>query len=267
MDCVRYSVANLKRVIPMDVLRAVFLKRTPGYRDDMDSLDELMLATVIRPRVLVDCNLVGGTEAFIPLDNIPAFRENDYTSVYRIPKDRTQGRSITSVLNITFSDPTKVSAYGTAAGSQNAFMLQQAQSVMDAMGTIPMTSTARVQLIGENVVMVRDTVLLPANIYLRCILANDENLAHIQMKSYRAFAKMVELAVKSYIYIQYVIPLDMGALVGGQQLGRIKEIVDSYADAEQMYSDFVTEKWTKIAEMNDGESNQRLLRMILGGSR
>jgi hypothetical protein len=268
MDCVRYSLANLKRVIPMDILRAVFLKREMGYRDNMENtIDEQLMALVIRPRVLVDCNLVGGVEVFIPLDGIPVWRQNDYTSIYRIPKEKTQGRSIMSVMNITFSDPTKVSSYGVAAGDQNTFMLQAAQSVMDAQGSIPVTSTAYVQLIGENVVMVRDTVVLPANIYLRCQLANDENMSHIQTRSFRHFSKLVELAVKSYIYIEYAIPMDMGQLFGGQQLGRFKEFVDSYADSEELYNTYLTEKWTKVALMNDRESWTRLLRLNMGGQR
>ena len=267
MDCVRYALANVKRIIPMDILRTVFTPVVNGYRDAMMDLDEQLMALVIRPHVLVDCNLVGGTEVFIPLDGIPVYRQNDYTSIYRIPKDKTQGRSIMSVMNITFSDPTKVSSYGVAAGDQNTFMLQGAQAVMDAMGTIPVTSTAYVQLIGENVVMVRDTVVLPANIYLRCQLANNENMSHIQLRSFRPFAKLVEYAVKSYVFSQYIIQMDKGQLFGGQTIGRFKEVVDSWADAEELYQTFLTEKWTKIALMNDRESWTRQIRLTTGGFR
>jgi hypothetical protein len=267
MDCIRYSVSNIKRVIPPEILRTVFLKRINGFWDNMESLDESIIATVIRPRVLVDCNLVGGTEVYIPLDGIPVYRQNDYTSIYHIPKERTQNRSIMSVANITFSDPTKVSSYGVAAGDQNTFMLQAAQSVMDAQGSIPVTSTAYVQLIGENTVMVRDTVVLPANIYLRCQLANDENMAHIQLRSYRAFFEMVQWAVKAYIYNEYIIQLDMGQLFAGVNIGRIKDIIDSYADAEANYQDYITQKWAKISIMNDRESWTRLLRLTMGGQR
>lgn len=267
MDCIRYAVANLKRVIPMEILRVVFLQRNAFFRDNMENIDEDIMAAVIRPRVLVDCNLVGGTEVFVPLDGIPVYRQNDYTSVYRIPKEKTQGRSIMSVMNITFSDPTKVSSYGVAAGDQNTFMLQGAQAVMDAQGSIPVTSTAYVQLIGENVVMVRDTVVLPANIYLRCQLANDENMSHIQLRSYRPFAEMVAFAVKAYIFNTYVIQMDMGQLFGGQNLGRFKEVVDGYADCNELYETFVHERWSKIALMNDRESWTRQIRLTIGGTR
>ena len=267
MDCVRYSLATVKRIIPMDILRTVFTPVMPNFRDAFVDLDEQLMRVVIRPHVLVDCNLVGGTEVFIPLDGIPAYRQNDYTSIYRIPKEKTQGRSIMSVMNITFSDPTKVSSYGVAAGDQNTFMLQGAQAVMDAMGSMPVTSTAYVQLIAENVVMVRDTVVLPANIYLRCILGNDENMSHIQPKSYRSFAKLVELAIKSYIFSQYTIQMDKGQLYAGQNLGRFREIVDGWADSEELYQTHLTEKWAKTELMNDRESWTRLIRETIGGWR
>ena len=138
---------------------------------------------------------------------------------------------------------------------------------MDAMGSMPVTSTAYVQLIGENVVMVRDTVLLPANIYLRCLLENDSNMSHIQLKSYRDFSKLVELAVKAYIYNEYVITMDMGELYAGQQLGRFKEIIDNYADAEELYQTFLTERWEKVSLMNDRETWTRHLRLRMGGFR
>lgn len=260
-------IDEVKFRIPRAILEAVFIKRAQHWRLTPASLDEHILNEVVRPRVLVDCNLVGGTEVFIPLDGVPLERGNDYTTVYRIPKDKTQGRSIMSVLNITFSDPTKVSSYGVAAGAHNSIMMQAGQAVMDAMGSMPVTSTAYVQLIGENVVMVRDTVVLPANIYLRCLLENDENMSHLQLKSYRDFSKLVEYAVKAYIYNEYVIPMDMGELYGGQALGRFKEIIDSYADAEELYQDFLRDKWQKISLMNDREQHTRFLRLMMGGFR
>lgn len=261
LDEIRYR-------IPRPILEAVFIPRNSSWRNPVSTnLEEQILSLVIRPRVLVDCNLVGGTEVFVLLDGCPVERTNDYTSVYRIPKDKTQGRSIISVLNVTFSNPNNVSAYGVAAGQQNTRMLQLGSAVMNAMGDIPVTSTAQVQLIGENVVMVKDVVLLPANIYLRCVVANDENMNHLQLKSYRDFANLGVLAVKSYIFNSYVIDMDIGELHSGQTLGRFKEIIDNYADSEELYDTFLREKWQKIAFMNDRESMNRLLKLVVSGNR
>jgi hypothetical protein len=267
MSAISKAIDEIKFRIPRPILETVFIKRALAWRQTPLSIDEHILNEVVRPRVLVDCNLCGGTEVFIPLDGMPVERGNDYTSVYRIPKNRTQGRSILSVLNITFSDPTKVSSYGVAAGSQNSTMMQAGQAVMDAMGSIPVTSTAYVQLIGENVVMVRDTVVLPANIYLRCVLMNDAEMSHLQLRSYRQFSKLVELAVKAYIYNEYIIQMDLGELHAGQNLGRFKEVIDGYADSEELYQTFIIEHWEKIQFMNDRETYTRFIRELTGGYR
>lgn len=267
MMAVSKALDEVKFRIPKPILETVFLKRNARWRQVPVSIDEQILACIIRPRVLVDCNLVGGTQALIPLAKCSVEQVEDYVSVYRIPKSLTQNRSIISALNITFTDPNKAATYGTVSANQNSSMMQAGSAIMDAMASVPMVSTATVQLIGENVIMVRDVVSIPRNSYLRCVLANDENMSHIQLRSYRAFAQLVTYAVKAYIYNEYIIAMDMGELHGGQNLGRFKEIIDGYSDAEELYQTFITEKWEKIAFMNDRETYSRYLKLILGGNR
>lgn len=278
MMAVSKALEEIKFRIPKPILDAVFIQRTQQWRQTPVSIDEHILTTVVRPRVLVDCNLIGGTEAMISLQGLPADQINSdgtaignayaFTTVYRIPKAATQGRSIISVLNVTFSSGQSYSSsYAGMANQGGNAMLQAGSAVMDAMSPIPVTSTAKVQLIGENVVMVKDNVIMPANAFLRCVLANDENMSHLQLKSYRDFSNLVTLAVKAYIYNEYIIQMDLGELHGGQVLGRFKEVIDGYADAEELYQEYLTSKWQKIALMNDSESFTRLLRLMIGGNR
>jgi hypothetical protein len=267
MSPITKALAEVKYRIPPEVLHTVFVSRLERWRDTPKSIEDQILALVLRPRVLIDCNLVGGTQIWICLDGLCETGESIYESVYRIPKHMTNGRTIMSVLNVSFADPSRISAAGVAANGQNNMMLQGGQAVMDAMGMIPQTSTSRIELIGENVVLVRDVMTMPANAYLRCTVANDENMNNIQLRSYHKFVKLVEYAVKSYIYNTYIIQLDMGELRGGQNLGKIKEIIEGYADAEELYETYLNEKWRKVAYMNDNEGYSRYLRMMLGGNR
>lgn len=266
-NAITRAIDTVKFKIPPRILNAVFIDPHQRWRSGPKNVDEGILNSVIRPRVLVDCDLVGGTEALLPMEGVPMERYNDYTSVYRFPKTMTQGRSITSVKNVTFADPTSVSSYGIAANCQNTTLLQAGQAVMDAHAQLPVTSTHRVQLIGENTVMVRDTVILPPNVYLRCVLSNDEQMSHIQLRSIPTFCELVVFAVKSYIYNTYRIEMGMGELFAGQELGIIKEIVDEYRDAEEMYETFLREQWTKTAMMNDNETFSRFIRGLVGGYR
>lgn len=261
------AIDEVKFRIPRQILETVFSQPSVNWKQKPVPVEESILSLVVRPRVLVDCDLVGGTEVFISLEGIVPDRPEDYLSVYRIPKTLTQNRSILSVLNISFNDPTRIAGHMAVAQHQATAMLQAGAAMMDAHSPMPMTSTAQVQLIGENVVMVRDTVLLPDNVFLRCRLANDSQLSHLQLRSYRAFSKLVELAVKSYIYNQYVVQMDMGQIKGGMMIGKFKEIIDGYADSEELYQTYLSEKWEKISFMNDQETYTRFLRLQVGGYR
>ncbi len=137
-------------------------------------------------------------------------------------------------------------------------------AVQDSFSAIPSVSTARVELVGENMVVVKDLSNYASGTYLRCIIANDENLSNIKMRSIMAFCKMVELAIKSYIYNEYIITMDQAQLSGGQDLGRFKEIIEGYADSEELLQTFVLEKWQKIALMNDNTQMTRFLKLQIG---
>lgn len=267
MSAIAKALSHLKYVIPHEVLQTVFINRLYRYNINPISIDQSITTQVIKPRVLVDCNLIGGQEVYISLIGINQERVNDYTVVIRVPKERTDGRSINSVLNITMTDPTRLSSYSTTALCQSTPMLLMGQSVMDALGPIPITSTAYVQLIAENTIMVRDTIILPANSFLRCVLAEDEEMSHLQLRSYPAFCKLVEFAVKSFIFNQYVIQMDIGELQGGHNLGRFKEIVDGYSDAEENYQDYLKNTMQKVLYMNDRESLTRLVKIMVGTQR
>lgn len=276
MNAIQKAISEVKYLIPKAILEKAFINRFSNWRQPTETnVDEQISALVIRPRVLVDCNIVGGTQAMVPIGDIPYERPDGVTTVMRIPKSRTQNRSINSVLHVAFLSQAQNGAWGNAVGlgggsfdhGDNSATMGGAAAMMAAVDKIPVTSTAAVQLIGENVIMVRDVISMPMNSYLRCILSNDDNLNNIQIRSYPAFVKLVEYAVKSYIYNTLVIEVDMAELQGGYNLGVFKTVMDSYSDAEQNYQDHLKNKWQAVAFMNDAISYRRLLKLAIGGNR
>lgn len=270
MNPITKAVDEIKFRIPRDILKQIFQDKSYNWRDTPISIDEQILSRVIRPRVMVDCNLMGGTEALVPLDGSERQIVDSFITIYRIPKDITQNRSIMSALSVSYMS----SAMGAGLAGMNNYKqcsvtpaLILGQGMMDAFGPIPQTSTAKVQLIGENTIMIRDTIPPVGYGYLRCVLANDENMSHIQMRSIPDFCKLCELAVKSFIYNEYIVTMDRGQLYGGQDLGVFKQIVESYADSEELYQDYLRNKWAAVAFMNDNESFTRFLKLNIGGYR
>lgn len=277
MDAIRKAISEVKFRIPKAILEKAFITRITNWRQPSEyNLDDQILNLVLRPRVLVDCNIVGGQQALIPLEGLAIERPDARTQVIHIPKARTQGRSIVSVLHVAFLSQAQLASYagtltmgssGAYDPSENSAAMGAAVGMLAALDKIPITTSANVHLVAENTILIRDVFSTPQNAYLRCMLANDENLNNLQIRSYLAFSKLVEYAVKSYIYNTLVIEVDTAELQGGQALGIFKTVMESYQDAEQNYQDYLKEHWTQIAVMNDPMAYARILKLTIGGHR
>jgi hypothetical protein len=124
-----------------------------------------------------------------------------------------------------------------------------------------------VTLIGDNTVLVSDAQALPGVMYLRCMLQHEPNFANLPSAYYKKFSELCVLAAKAWIWTNLVIPLDEGLIKAGSTINRFREIVDSFQDADQMYEDFLRDKWRVSGVMADKEKYRRILRMTVGGRR
>lgn len=263
MNPVTYALEQVRFQIPLAILEKTFISNIDRRVLAPLSLNTRIREAVIDARVIPDCNLVGGTQAFISLLNLPVRYIDNFTYVYTIPKDRTQGRRISRALSISYGQGSVMGS--TNLGQTNSSpMLDAAAGVMQAQQPLPPVATAYCQMIGENVVMITDNAGLPPDIWLRCWLENDENLNHIQPTSYGEFAKLVVFAVKAYIYVNNQIPMDRAYIMAGAELGAYKNTVDGYSDANQNYEDQKI-VWQKVAHFNDFEASNRYHKAISGG--
>ncbi len=266
MNPIQKAISDIKFKIPMDILNAAFITREFSHRPIPVSLDTMIRSKVIEARVNVDCNLVGGLEVAIPLGGIQPEYLDPYTAVYRIPKALTQNRVISRVISLSIGN-------GSVLGTTNmglqgySQILDAAAGVFASQAAIPIVSTAYLSLIAENTVLVTDQMAMPNTVHLRCYLENDADMSQLRSTTYHKYAKLVELAVKSYIYNQLTISIGQAQLSGGMELGRFREIVDSFADAEENYQTYLEEVWRRVSIMDDQMSRERHLRMILGGQR
>jgi hypothetical protein len=262
MNAVSSAINSLKYRIPPQVLKEVFVENVHHWRQVPVSIDEQILNKVIKSRVLSDCNLVGGIEAVISLDGCPSETIDDINVIYYIPKEKTQGRVISSVLNVN-TQAFLSSLYTGGLNTTNTTMLANRMGM--SVSQPPYVSTARVQLVAENTILVSETSYIFNYQSIRVILSDDEYMSNLQIRSVPSFMKLVELAVKSYIYNELIIKIDMGLIKAGQEIGRFREVVDSYSDAEQMYQDYLINTWAATAFLNDRETTNRFIKMQIGG--
>lgn len=256
--------------IPLEILNEVFLPKQTYWRGPTPSLDEMIKSKVITPRLLVDVNMVGGIQTMVSLEGLPSQEADQFMSVYHIPKDRTQGKTISSVLSVSYLTPAMISrmpALSNFASCSVTPTLMAAQAMIDSVTPIPVSSSARVELVGENTIVIRDLMPILGSTFIRCILDADENMSNLRRAAYPVFCRLGVMAIKSYIYNNHTVSMDQGQIQFGSTIGRFKEIIDSYADAEEMYQEYLTGPWAKVNMMNDHETHTRLIKLGAGGYR
>lgn len=262
MNALQRAVSTVCRKVPRQLLAATFLRHNNPYLNTPNTLEYEILNQVIRPRVVADCDILGGIEDYIRLTGLPYERTPDQQSVVHIPKTRTNGRSITSALYLNYLDY-------TANTHNNAMMNFKPCSITPisaAAGAVAMAfsagntlGTSRLELIAENTLLIKEPVYSPQNAVLRCVLSNDENLNNLSIRTYTAFGELCTLAVKSHIYNEMIITIDEGVAQAGRSIGAYAELVRRYETAEEEYIAFLP-RWKRILFMNDSETANRFIR-------
>lgn len=263
-NAIQKALLDVKNKIPRQILEKVFINNTLGGIHTPVSLDFRIRENIIEARVIPDCNLVGGTETTIPLFNVVPKHIDTYNTVFRIPKTLTQNRTISRLLHLSYGQNGIVGFSHPMQYNPSAAM-DALEGMVAALTPIPVTSTHYISLIGENTVLVRDVMRLPGNLFLRCVLEADSEFNHLKPTSIIAFSKLVEYATKAYIYNNLIIEMDQAELQGGVSLGRFREVVDGYADANELYEQHFDEVWRKVALFNDPEAFKRHLKQVTGG--
>lgn len=272
MNCISIAIEKTKYEIPPEILREAFQSKRYDpiarkfTRDNTIgvSLESVIERLVVRARVITDINLSSGIETSIPLHGLTYQRIDNWNIVYTIPKSITGGRTITAVYEASYGEG-NVNATNRLFPQNGSYLGEVARGIFMAESALPVISTANVSLINDNTVLISDANIVPGRMYLRCLVAHDPNLKTIKPSYYDVFSELVILATKAYVHNNLIIRLDEGEIEAGSALGRFREIVDGYADANQMYKDHLATKWKKASIMNDRDRYKRIQAMIVGG--
>lgn len=271
MTALATALREIHFSIPSYVLNVAFNPPQRTWRTAPISLDEQILTKIIRPRVLVDCDLVGGAYSLVSLEGLNPTYLDTYSMVYDIPGERTQYREIMSVLSIgylpyagAYSDMNP--GIGMVAPQSMNSLTGAIQRVSDSVGGVPPISNAYVELIGPRSILVRDQARVTSSYILRCMLANDEHLNNLNPRYWIAFSKLCVLAVQAYIYNELYIRIDQMYLTGGQELGAVKEYVSTLSEANLNYQTYLLEKWQATAFMNDTHAYNRFIKLQLNSA-
>jgi hypothetical protein len=264
------AIADIKFAIPKQILKKVFLNQFTFWTPQNTSLEEQIRTLVLDAKVLQDCDVVAGVKMYLPTSDLAREYTDQFTVIFRVPKEKTQGRTITNVLGIGYLETNSYAQYNITNQMNECSvntLTENALALMSANQSIPISSTAECTLIAENTVMVKDTMYIKPNGYLWCELANADDLANIQIRSLLQFSKMCILATKAYIYNQYLIEMDQGENSAGKELGAFRNVIENYASAHDDYYEFLEKVWSVVAFCNDARTYTDFIRMQMGGRR
>lgn len=269
MNILKKMVSELKFRIPEEILKITF-KDKEHWRElnSNVSIDQIMLNAVVRPRLLVDLDIMGGTEVIVPLEGLSPIFVDINTIVYQIPPHLINNRSIMSVLSVSYLPYTSsYNASGLGSTPVNMQSMNDVNAAANRVGmshsSMPVVSNANVELIDDNTVLIRDQYKITGAYQLRCRIANENNLNNIKARSSLIFAKALEYCVKSYIYNKLIIKLDTAYLAGGQEMPSIRNYIESLSDAEENYQTYLKEVVAKTSVMNDEIAYTRFIKSQL----
>lgn len=243
MNAISYATKKIITNIPAQILMKVFNPHPQYGIGLLASREEIIADEVIRKLVIPDMDVVGGEQRVIKISGLSAVTKAG-AQIVRIPLTATGGRVITSALSIEYG----------------AFNEAVSNSMISAVTGPTATGTSSVELVGPNVVAIKD-MLASTNTHLRCVISNDRELSNIPTTAFAAFAKLCVLAAKGICYNNLIITLGESGTNGGNTNSATQAIVDSYADSMGLYEEQVETKWRKIAKSSDAVTKQRLIQM------
>jgi hypothetical protein len=271
MNALIYAINEINNTIPYELLHAGFTIDETPETINLTSLDDKILRKILKKRVLIDANIVGGIETIIPLNNVPPSYFEYFYTIYQIPPELTMNKEIISALNITLMPGNGIfgngnvnyGAFGNMGFNRDIPLMNVANRIGNAAAPAGTLSNAHIEIVGYNTILIYANYRVLTNFGLRVILENDSNLNNIQPRSYKAFSLLCILAVKAYLYNKLIIAINSGYLASGQDLGTFKSILESYSDAEEQYRTYLNEKIGAVLYMNDTTRYNRLLNSLI----
>lgn len=274
-NAVTQAVSYIKNRIPKKVLELTFMRRealTGHLRRGTRSLDAEIIKNVIEGIVIPDCNRHGGTELPLYIGNlVPVSKERGGT-VYKIPKDMTNGAEIIDCQYASFIDNLSgmgpSSPFGLGHKGYSHLSSLAALNMQTTMGeSITGTSDCSVISSADNTIFITSVSGHLSVKWVLLTIENDQVINRLNPKSYTEFSKLCLYACKMYIYNNLLVELDQGYIEGGAEIGQVKNIVESYSDAADNYDDYLKDPMEVVLFLNDSRKKEEHLFMITGGRR
>lgn len=259
MNAINVALSEIKFTIPKEILDLAFSDNNPRINSVL-SIDERIKNTVLYTRVVRDCNLVAGVYCYVPTRNTRIIQTDLMEYIIEVDKVLTDNRSIIVPLNLMAYVGNN---YSTTRDNVST-LVSDMNKMYNNLSNHFIIQTSRLELIGDNIIIVREPSSSIFDCVLKCVVEFDNELSRINPRTIPDFSYMCILAVKSYIYNKLKIKLNQGAIYAGHEIGIIDEIVNEYSEAETMYRELLHEKMAKVLNINDDLNMTTTIKAAIG---
>lgn len=276
MNALDYAVNEVRNKIPYEILYTGMTYGEDPQILNLSSLEDKVIHRIIKKRVLLMCNVIGGIQTMVPINQLyPSIYDTMYT-VYAVPPELVMNKEIVSALSLSYMPGSGFTGSAVGYGGvghlssltdPSFYSANPVVNVTSRIGAAASTSgvlsNAHLEIVAYNTIAVYANYRTLGNFGITVMLENDSNLGNLQPRSYNHLGRLCELATKAYIYNKLIVPLNSGYLSGGQDLGVFRSIIESYSTAEEDYQTFITEVWGKVMYHNDTHRTNRLIASMI----
>ena len=227
-------------------------------------------------RVIPDCNLYAGSHTTVPLrpsmvEYTEFVRDSNLSQqamfcIYRIPPEDRENKNIVVAISVNWPytssgvnatlDPLNVSPLSKPVTLQSI----ACQNLQSAIGVNGSYKPIPVLMDGDLIKLIptSNNPLPGFDWILNCRLEYDNEFSNLNRSAIIELTALIEQATKAYIFNTAVLKLDEFAISGGSELGRFKDIVDSYSEAEEKYQELLN-SFSYLATTLSPETKAKLM--------
>lgn len=246
-NAINIALTEIEFRIPPEILNYVFTDRLP--HEATYSPSEMLLNRVIRTKVFDDMNLSGGRPTNIPLlesyiekltfDTADRYQHTGPFSIFRIPPEIRENEPIIAVNALTYWGNYSGQVPHLAGHNQGATFTTAGAAVLQSHTGSGSPPKPNIEIMSGDLIKLYPTQHNFIPWQLNCRIGYDKDFTNLNSDAITIFKQLCLEASKMYIYNKVVIRLDKGQIDAGYELGEVKRIIDSYAEAPARYDELL----------------------------
>lgn len=238
-----------------------------------NNTQEFILQKIIRERVLDELNLTGGKfKKLVIKQEYMERMSHDLAGwaggdggfdLYRIPPEARDGLPMIHCLSVQYpyasSNVNGVSGLGVNNSGYD--LLSQTDQVLNSYTLGRPLNHPTGQVLSGDLIKLYPSQYSFTGYVVTVRLALDETFEQVQPSAVESLSKLVMLATRAWCYTNMIIDIDRAAMECGADIGKVKEIIEEWRDANQTYEE--TKPLWFAAQQLDSDMRQRLYQYSL----